>query len=381
MESVGLLAGGIAHDFNNLLTVIRCHVELLLGTEDFTGSTTDALRQVLAAADRAGNLTRQLLAFGRKQIMRSEHLDLNEVISNLAKLLARTLGEHISLQVDCAPNLPAVLADRGMLEQVVMNMAVNARDAMPDGGRLAIATSVVDIDDAYVQEHREARSGTNLCLTVTDTGTGIAPELLTRVFEPFFTTKEVGKGTGLGLATVYGIVKQHDGWVEVQSQVGKGTTFKVFLPASNHRAQAVKPADPSSPAQRGNETVLVVEDEPALRNLVRGTLQRQGYQVFTAGSGVEALNAWSARMHSIDLLLTDLVMPDGLTGWELARRLQAQHPGLKIIFMTGYSAEMNQQNAAERNKFRILNKPFGHHALADAVRAALDEKPGSLQPA
>jgi two-component system, cell cycle sensor histidine kinase and response regulator CckA len=373
MESVGLLAGGIAHDFNNLLTVIRCQVELLLGTEAFSGPTTDALRQVLAAADRAGNLTRQLLAFGRKQIMRSEHLDLNDVISNLARLLARTLGEHISLQVDCAPNLPAVLADRGMIEQVVMNLAVNARDAMPKGGRLAIATSVEQIDDAYVQEHREARGGTNVCLTVTDVGTGIAPELLNRIFEPFFTTKEVGKGTGLGLATVYGIVKQHDGWVEVQSRVGQGTAFKVFLPVSTSRADSTKPEDVSTPTQRGTETVLVVEDEPALRNLVRGTLQKQGYQVFTAGSGVEALNAWSARLHQIDLLLTDLVMPDGLTGWELARRLHAQRPALKVIFMTGYSAEMQQQQPAERSKFRILHKPFGHRALADAVRATLDE--------
>jgi len=374
MESVGLLAGGIAHDFNNLLTVIRCHVELLLSAESFSNPTADVLRNVLDAADRSANLTRQLLAFSRKQVIRAENLDANELISALTKLLARTLGDHITVIPNYAPNLPAVLADPGMIEQVIMNLAVNARDAMPKGGQLTLSTSVCDISDGHKQQNPESRRGRHVCLSVADTGSGIAPEHQTRVFEPFFTTKEAGKGTGLGLATVYGIVKQHEGWIELESQVGRGTTFKIFLPVSSKKADKTITRIPEPLARGGHETILVVEDEPALLALVCKTLQRQGYRVFTAGSGAEAFNNWSARLHQIDLLLTDLVMPAGLTGWELANKLQAQKPGLKAMYMSGYSTDMNGHDPGVRQGVHLLTKPFGLRTLANAVRGCLDEK-------
>lgn len=373
MESVGLLAGGVAHDFNNLLMIIRCHVELLLSTDKVPEETAEPLRRILASADRAANLTRQLLAFSRKQVMRMEDLDLSELTNALAKLLARTLGEHVTLQTQCPANLPAVHVDRGMIEQVIMNLAVNARDAMPKGGTLTVATSVREFDEAYPQQHPEARAGRFLCLALTDTGSGISPANLVRIFEPFFTTKAVGKGTGLGLATVYGIIKQHEGWIEVASQLGSGTTFKVYLPAVDRPATKSVAAAAQAPARGGTETILVVEDEPALRGLVRTVLQRQGYRVFTAASGVEALHAWGERLDQIDLLLTDLVMPDGVTGWELARQLQSGKPQLKAIYMSGYNDEINGHDAAEHKGAFFLAKPFSPRILTDAIRGCLDE--------
>jgi CheY-like chemotaxis protein len=264
-----------------------------------------------------------------------------------------------------------------------MNLAVNARDAMPKGGQLTIATSVQEFGEARQQLHPESRPGRYVCLSIADTGSGISAEHLTRIFEPFFTTKEMGKGTGLGLATVYGIVKQHDGWIEVESRLGQGTTFKVYLPALSR--PAVAPAVPvaTPPARGGNETILVVEDEPALRSLVRTVLQRQGYQVFTASSGVEALKTWSQRLDQIDLLLTDLVMPDGLTGWELAKQLQTEKPELKAIYMSGYSNEINGHDPVMAKDIHFLPKPFGPRVLTDAVRGCLDEvkPPESTLPA
>jgi nitrogen-specific signal transduction histidine kinase/FixJ family two-component response regulator len=382
MESVGLLAGGIAHDFNNLLTIIRCHVELLIANEKFSEAAAAPLNRILAASDRASNLTRQLLAFSRKQVMHMADQDLNELTAALTKLLARTLGEHIQFQTRCGSDLPAVHADRGMIEQVIMNLAVNARDAMPKGGRLAVTTAVQEFNESEQQSHPESRPGRFVCLSISDTGSGIAPEHLARIFEPFFTTKELGKGTGLGLATVYGIVKQHDGWIEVDSLLGQGTTFKVYLPALSHQAAA--PAAPvvTPPARGGNETILVVEDEPALRSLVRTVLQRQGYRVFTASSGVEALQNWSQRLDQIDLLLTDLVMPDGLTGWELAKQLQGEKPDLKAIYMSGYSSEINGHDSVMAKDVHFLPKPFGPRVLTDAVRGCLDglKASGSTAP-
>jgi signal transduction histidine kinase/FixJ family two-component response regulator len=376
MESVGQLAGGVAHDFNNLLMVIQGYIEMLLNTEQFQSSVIDSLRQVYGAAEKAGNLTRQLLAFSRKQMMQPQELDLNDLVSTVAKLLSRTLGEHIKVEARCAANIPCAFADRSMVDQVVMNLAVNARDAMPKGGRLIFSTSVHKIDEAYLEKRPDARPGCMVCLSVTDTGSGILNEHLPRLFEPFFTTKEVGKGTGLGLATVYGIVKQHEGWIEVESQIGQGTTFRVFLPAA---AGGATPAGLSAatPAVRGGrETILIVEDEPAVRGLVCTSLERYGYQVRTASSGAEALKEWSERLNEIDLLLTDVVMPDGVSGWELAKQLQVRKPLLKIVYMSGYNPSMTAMepgHAIGRNLF--LQKPFKPKKLAEVVRACLEEAP------
>jgi PAS domain S-box-containing protein len=372
MESVGLLAGGIAHDFNNMLTVMRCHVDLLARSGTFAGDASESLRAIQASADRSANLTRQLLAFSRKQIMRPENLDLNELAGSLSKLLARTLGEDIAMNADYTPHLPEVYADCGMIEQVILNLAINARDAMPKGGQLKLSTAVREIDDAQARQHPESRAGRFVCLSVTDSGAGIAAEHLAHIFEPFFTTKQVGKGTGLGLATVYGIVKQHEGWIEVESSVGQGTTFRILLPVSHQKTENAVTKIPVPASRGGSETILVVEDEPALLSLVRVTLQRQGYRVFTAGSGLEALEAWSDRLHQIDLLLTDMVMPDGVTGVELAERLLAQKPELKTIYMSGYSAELNGQEAVVSRDVCFLPKPFGPHALTKLVRECLD---------
>ncbi len=382
MESVGQLAGGVAHDFNNLLMVIQGYIEMLLNTEQFPSSVVESLRQVYGAAEKAGNLTRQLLAFSRKQMMQPQELDLCDLVGTVAKLLARTLGEHIKVEARCAGNTPCAYADRGMIDQVIMNLAVNARDAMPNGGRLTFSTSAHQIDEAYRQKRPEARTGNFVCLSVADTGSGISSEHLARLFEPFFTTKELGKGTGLGLATVYGIVKQHEGWIEVESQLGQGTTFHVFLPAA---AAAAAPAGQSTatPAVRGGrETILIVEDEPAVRGLVCTSLQRYGYQVRTAGSGAEALKEWSQRLGEIDLLLTDVVMPDGVSGWELARRLQASKPLLKVVYMSGYNSSMTamKSGAAIAGRSLFLQKPFKPKKLAEVVRACLEEAQPPIGP-
>ncbi len=379
MESVGLLAGGIAHDFNNMLTVMCCHVGMLLDTGKFSGETADSLREIQAATERAIDLTRQLLAFSRKQVMRPAELDLNKLAGSLVKLLTRTLGEHILLKMENAPELPSVWVDRGMIEQVIMNFAVNARDAMPNGGQLIFSTSACEIAANHVLDHPEAREGHFVCLSVSDTGTGIPPETLPRIFEPFFTTKEIGKGTGLGLATVYGIIKQHDGWLEVESQVGRGTTFKAFLPVATPKETGAATAlSPASVPLGGSETILVVEDEPALRGLVRTTLQRQGYRVFTASSGAEAIQAWSNRLHQIDLLLTDMVMPDGVTGRELAEKWLAQQPGMKTIYMSGYSTEFYGRKPNASRDVSFLAKPFGPQSLAKAVRDCLDGRGNAI---
>ena len=373
MESVGQLAGGIAHDFNNLLMVILGHVELLLKDEQLHERVVESLLRIQSASDRAGNLTRQLLAFSRKQIMRPRLLNLNELIESMARLLGRTLGEHIAIQTQQEPSLPAVTADPAMIEQVVMNLAVNARDAMSDGGQLIIRTTAQKVDGSHKARSPDSQPGRYVCVSVTDTGCGIAAEHLPRVFEPFFTTKEVGKGTGLGLSTVYGNIKQHGGWVEVDSREGHGTTVKVYLPATGE-APAPKAVRASRTVRGGQETILVVEDEPALRSLINIVLRRQGYQVHTAPSGAEALGAWAGRLDEIQLLITDIVMPDGLSGWELAKELQSVKPSLKVIYMSGYNTEMAGGKPVTENVW-FLEKPFQPQRLIEAVRDCLDEVP------
>jgi CheY-like chemotaxis protein len=289
---------------------------------------------VVEASERAANLTRQLLTFSRKQVMQPQPLALNEVFANLTKRLNRAISENIDLQCHYEALLPYVQADPGMMEQVILNLVANARDAMPQGGQLRVATEQVTLDEAHARVNPEARAGEFVCLSVSDTGTGIAPEVLPRIFEPFFTTKEVGKGTGLGLATVYGIIKQHQGWLEVSSQLGEGSTFKVFLPAIPTPVRLAAAAE----VRGGNETILLVEDEPALRLMTRRLLERKGYRIREATDGQEALEVWQSHAGEISLLLTDIIMPGEMTGRELAERLWRQRPGLKVIFTSGYTS-------------------------------------------
>jgi PAS domain S-box-containing protein len=372
LESVGQLAAGIAHDFNNILTVIEGHSESLLlrcGTDPATGGP---LQQISLTAQRAAALTRQLLMFSRKQVIQTQVLELNAVLQNLTKMLRRLLGEDIALSAEYAPDLPHIEADVGMLEQAVMNLAVNSRDAIPRDGKLFIGTSAIEVDAVYAAQHADSRVGHFVCLTVTDTGCGMDRKTLDRVFEPFFTTKEVGKGTGLGLATVYGIVKQHLGWVEVTSQVGSGTTLKIYFPAAVRPAEAVSdtPVLPA-PVPGGKETILLVEDEPVLREFVSDFLKGQPYRVLEAGSGTEALRVWDEFDGAIDLLLTDMVMPGGMSGCELASQLKKRHPGLKVIYSSGYSPGTLGRDFGQHDIF-FLPKPYLPPQLAGTVRRCLD---------
>ena len=377
MESIGQLAAGVAHDFNNMLTVIQGHSGMMMTKETLAPELQESTQAIYFAAERAATLTRQLLMFSRKNVMKPTALDLREVVAELSKMLKRLLGETITLEFDPPPELPLVQADRGMVEQVIMNLAVNARDAMPKGGTLTISTDVVQINDTYAQTHPEARTGSFVCLRVTDTGCGMDSGTMAHMFEPFFTTKEVGKGTGLGLATVYGIVKQHEGWVEVSSQVGQGTTFNVFLPASSEPVKA-RPAQAIAPAgvPGGRETILVVEDEPVLRDMAHLILQDCGYQVLEAGSGAEALQVWERNRGRIGLVLTDMVMPGGMSGRDLAERLRASEPGLKVIFTSGYNVQEANTDFFRRGGVILLQKPYTRPALAKVVRECLDRQDG-----
>ena len=382
MEAVGQLAGGVAHDFNNLLTIVQGHVSLLLSRGDLHGEAHESLQQVLSAADRAANLTRQLLTFSRKQVIQLQRLDLNEVISHVAKLLRRVIGEDVHLRFDYSPGPAFVEADAGMLEQALMNFALNARDAMPHGGTLAVATEFITTTEVQRAFHPAARPGHFVRLTIADTGGGIAVEHLPHIFEPFFTTKEVGKGTGLGLATAYGIVNQHHGWIEVDSLVGRGTTFRIFLPCAAGAAPAQPARSTLEPPGRaevrgGHETVLVVEDEPTLRALVCLVLRKHGYQVHEAGSGPAALPVWAQHHRTIDLLLTDMVMPEGMTGRELAEKLKREKPALKVLYTSGYSPDLLGRDFPLVHGLNFLQKPFPPALLALSVRQCLDTVLGS----
>jgi two-component system, cell cycle sensor histidine kinase and response regulator CckA len=372
MESVGQLAAGVAHDFNNILTIIQGHAELLLAAENAPHDRMEALKHISAAASRAANLTRQLLTFSRRQIMQPKVLDLNEVVGNVTRTLSHRLGEHITLQCNYAADLPTVLADLGMMEQLVNILTVNARDAMPGGGQLIVSTFATEIDSAYVREHPEARAGHFVCLGVSDTGTGMDQATLVRIFEPFFTTKEVGKGTGLGLATAYGIAKLHNGWIEVESRVDMGSTFTIFLPAARAGAEMAAFYEEKSPPRCGDESILIVDDETALRGLMRGVLQHHGYHVFEAATAAEALALWEKNSAAIDMLVTDLVLPDGQGGGELARAMQNQKPLLRVVFTCGFNLESESEAAGFHEGLNFLRKPFQPLALARTVRRCLD---------
>jgi signal transduction histidine kinase/DNA-binding response OmpR family regulator len=382
MEAIGHLAGGVAHDFNNILTVIQGYAQILKLKPGLDGETLEALEQVTQASERAASLTRQLLAFSRKQILQARPLDLNQVLTRLEKMLRRIIGEDITLLCELSAEPAAVVADEDMLAQILMNLACNARDAMRHGGRLALSTEVLALSAAAAQQSPEARSGEFVCLRVKDTGCGIAPEHLPRIFEPFFTTKELGHGTGLGLCTVYGIVKQHHGWIEVASRPGAGATFSIFLPRVPLPAGASNPDRPQAETAPGRETILLVEDEAPVRSLTRDCLQRLGYRVIEAASGVEALLLWDQQAAMIDLLLTDMVLPNGINGSELATRLRARQPGLPVLCVSGHCATEGRPIHDLVRNAAFLHKPFSPQTLSRAVRDCLDAiKPPALEPA
>jgi len=371
MDSIGQLTAGVAHDFNNILTVIQGHAGLLLSDKALDSLLADSARQISIAAQRASNLTRQLLMFSRKERMQPQLLDLTEIIANLSKMLRSLVGEQVTVRRNSGQALPAIHADPGMLEQVLVNLAANARDAMPEGGQLTVSTCAREIDEAYVRQRPEARKGFFVCLSVADTGQGMDAATLGRIFEPFFTTKAIGEGTGLGLATVHGIVKQHQGWVEVESRVGQGTTFKIFLPASS-KARSTREANHQQTAPGGHETILVVEDEASLRELVRELLRKKGYTVLEAATGVQALKLWQEHKSGIDLLFTDMMMPEGVSGRDLAEKVLAEKPSLKVIYSSGYSLDAISPGFRVTEGSNYLQKPYHPDALARMVRSRLD---------
>ncbi len=374
MEGIGQLAGGVAHDFNNILSAIIMQAELTAMTEGLTEEVQEGLREIRSGAQRAAHLTRQLLLFSRKQVMQMRELDLNTAVDSLLTMLRRIIGEDVRLEFYPHPGPLPTRADAGMLDQILMNLAVNARDAMRGGGRLRIETGEHTVPAGTPRPNPDAQPGPYVWVKVSDTGTGIPPTVLPRIFEPFFTTKEVGKGTGLGLATVFGIVKQHQGWLTVTSDLGKGTTFQVFLPVLAADAPTDIPMVTPVQARGGSETILLVEDEVPVRRVTRLMLERMGYRVLEAGSGAEALTLWQALRDPVALLLTDLVMPEGVSGQQLAARLQAQQPGLKVVFMSGYSAEIAGRDLDLRPGQNFVQKPFAPHQLLTTVRCALESE-------
>lgn len=381
MDAIGHLAGGIAHDFNNILTVIRGYAELLKDLPGLPKAAGEGMQQIWLAADRASLLTRQLLTFSRKQILQPKALDLNQVVAQTQSMLRRVVREDISFSVQVCAEPAMVFADEGMLTQVLMNLACNARDAMPKGGQISIRTRLVALDQAACESNTEAAPGTFVCLSVEDTGSGIRQEDLPHIFEPFFTTKDVGKGTGLGLCTVYGIVKQHGGWIEVKTQEGQGTCFQMFFPQTRER-----PAAPASqtdflrrPAEAEGETILLVEDEEVVRALARAILTNHGFHVLEAASGMQALTLWEQHRGDIDLLLTDIVMPEGVNGTELATRLRASDTGLPVLLVSGYApGELQTRQSVADAQF--LPKPYSPHKLVSAVRSCLDTRRLTRQP-
>jgi CheY-like chemotaxis protein len=370
MEAVGRLAGGIAHDFNNLLTVMKGYSELMLDELDTADPLRTEVDEIKKAADRAAALTRQLLAFSRQQVLAPKILDLNSVVGNMDKLLRRLLGEDIDLFTVLEPGLARVKADPGQLEQVLMNLAVNARDAMPSGGKLTVETANVDLDENYTRDHASVKPGSYVMVAMTDTGTGMSDKVKSRIFEPFFTTKEIGKGTGLGLSTVYGIIKQSGGYIWVYSEVGIGSTFKVYLPAVDAPAE-IPAATTQQPARRGSETVLLVEDEDGVRALMRQVLHKHGYNVLESRHGGEALLMCERHSGKIDVLLTDVVL-EQMSGRELAERLIKVRPEMKVLYVSGYADDAIVHHGELNAGVAFLQKPFTTEALARKIRYVLD---------
>ncbi len=374
MEAVGRLSGGVAHDFNNLLGVIIGYSELVQEGLEQTNPLRGNVDEILKAGKRAASLTRQLLAFSRQQVLDSKVLDLNSVVSDMEKLLRRLIGEDIELTTVVDPALGKVKADQGQLEQVIMNLAVNARDAMPQGGKLVIETKNVEMDEIFVRQHPyPVQLGPYVCLTVSDDGVGMDAETQARAFEPFFTTKEKGKGTGLGLSTVYGVVKQSGGYIDIYSSPGAGTTFKIYLPRIHEAVKTERLSSEPVASLKGDETVLLAEDEASLRTLTRNTLELCGYTVLEGRDGMDALKISQQHLGAIDLLLTDVVMP-GMGGRTLAQELTRQRPEIKTVYMSGYTGQtFGQQGPVEPGSF-FLQKPFTRDDLTRKIREALDSR-------
>lgn len=371
MEAIGRLAGGVAHDFNNLLTAILGYSDMVLEKLPRSGELRRYTGEIKKAGDRAAALTRQLLAFSRLQVMSPQVLDLNAIIAEMSKMLRRVIGEDIHLATFAAPGLGLVKVDPSQIEQVIMNLAVNARDAMPGGGELSIRTSNVEVSDGYVEEGVRVEPGSYVALEVIDTGCGMNAETRARIFEPFFTTKEKGKGTGLGLSTVYGIVKQSSGYIWVASEPERGTSFKIYLPRVAHAAAAETIPEAEPHAHQGSETILLVEDETSIRDLLSQMLRAKGYEVLQASRGEDALSLGRSYSKPIHLMLTDIVMPQ-MNGRELARHLGALHPETKVLYMTGYAgAKIGSPDLLERDP-AVIQKPFSAEALGQRVRAMLD---------
>ena len=371
MEAVGRLAGGVAHDFNNILSALLMQSEMLQDSESLPAEVREGFNEIIADVNRAAALTRQLLLFSRRQVMQLQVLDLNELITNLGRMLQRLIREDVQLQLHLHSTPLRTRADAGMLEQVLVNLAVNARDAMPDGGRLRLETASVTLGREAAQLHPDAAPGRYVSMSVSDTGGGIPPEVLPKIFEPFFTTKAAGQGTGLGLATVFGIVKQHQGWIVVDNHPGAGVTFQIFLPGTTATSTDAPPTAVKPKLRGGVETIFLVEDEEGVRKPTRKLLERWGYQVVEAANGVEALQCWPQYRESVALLFTDLVMPGGLSGQELARRLQADKPGLKVILASGYSAELAGKDFQLNRGETFVQKPFATERLLEAIRQSL----------
>jgi two-component system, cell cycle sensor histidine kinase and response regulator CckA len=378
MEAVGRLAAGVAHDFNNILTVILGNTALQLRDPQLDEKLSASLQQVEHAAQRATALTRQLLAYSRKQVIQRRPLALNGVVEQTVAMLRRIIGEHITLEMQLTADLPPVFADPGSVDQVIMNLALNARDAMPDGGQMTIWTYKVEMDEAAAALNPEAALGQYICLAVHDTGSGMDATTVARIFEPFFTTKDPGKGTGMGLATAYGVLKQHGGWIDVESAPQRGTTIRVFFPVSTEAiaAEADQPERlmPEVPPA-ASITILVVEDEDILREFVAHVLSVLGYRVLTAVNGREALKIWGEHRGEIDLLLTDMVMPDSISGRQLAHTLTIENPELKVIFTSGYSPELLGADFEQEKEYGFLAKPYLPERLASTVANHLQRQP------
>jgi len=377
MEAVGRLAAGVAHDFNNILTVILGNTSTQLRNPRLDKKLTCSLTQVQRAAERATGLTRQLLAYSRKQIIQRRPLALNEVVEQTVAMLRRLIGEHIALDMQLAPDLPPIFADPSNVEQVIMNLALNARDAMPDGGKLTLATTRVEIDKASRARNPESQLGPYICLAVKDTGYGMDAATVGRIFEPFFTTKDPGQGTGMGLATVYGVLKQHGGWIEVDTAPRRGTTIRTFFPLSKEGFVAASAKSESLPTEStpiNDTTILVVEDEEMLREFVSEALGTLGYHVLSAANGRDALNVWAEHRDEIDLLLTDVVMPESISGRQLAHTLMQDKPNLKVIFTSGYSSELFGSEFEREKEHIFLAKPYLPDRLAQTVAMHLQSQ-------
>ena len=377
MEAVGMLAGGVAHDFNNLLTIITGYSQLILNNLRADDPNRHSVEQVMRAGERAAALTKQLLAFSRRQVLQPKILDLNRLVSSLTTMLQRLIGEDVDLRLVLRPDVGRVHADPGQVEQVLMNLVVNARDAMPDGGLLTVETANVDLDESYTSRHIEVKSGPYVMLAVSDNGAGMDEATRARLFEPFFTTKGAGKGTGLGLSTVFGIVKQSGGSLQVYSEPGTGTAVKVFLPRIDQPA-ALDPEGQRLAVRRGHETILVVEDDDMVRNLVRETLERDGYTVLDANGPAEARRAAERFPGVIHLVITDVIMPK-TNGRDLALQLVKRRPNLKVLYMSGYTDSAIASSGVLEPEVSFLQKPFTPVALTAKVREVLESEPFTRQ--